>query len=312
MVLLSEVEQFIVDQGLTAEQATRMRQIYEEAPSAQEKVKGGVLRQSDYSKYMNDVDKSKKDLEAKQAKLDAEFARLAAYGADADGKVLAAQRAVEAAEAKVVKATNRAKRWAETYGVPEEEVTEVFGAAGTTETKTTPAPPQNPDDAPMTMAEFKRQVKEAMPQLAKIGSLADGIMVEHYNLFGKFPDAKDMDAVIEGSLKSGRPLTEFAAEHYKFAEKRDALKEAKIEEKYKKQYEETLNTRLSEAHLPTSTRPAPQGAKIFNVKPAAPAVTSTTPAAPSRVEHANSVRNQMSTVQKAANSWREGKYAAQK
>jgi hypothetical protein len=312
MAILQEVESFIAETGLTGEEAQQMRAIFEKSPKAQEQVKGGLLRQSDYSKHLNDVDKSKKDLEAKQAKLDAEFARLAAYGADADGKVLAAQRAVEAAEAKVVKATNRAKRWAETYGVPEEEVTEVFGATGTTETKTTPAPPQNPDDAPMTMGEFRRQVKEAMPQLAKIGSLSDGIMVDYHKLYGEFPTAKDMEAVIEGSLKSGRPLTEFAAEYYKFSEKRDALKEAKIEEKYKKQYEETLNTRLSEAHLPTSTRPAPQGAKIFNVKPAAPAVTSTTPAAPSRVEHANSVRNQMSTVQKAANSWREGKYAAQK
>ena len=310
MEILQEVESFIAETGLTGEEAQQMRAIFEKSPKAQEQIKGGLLRQSDYSKHLNDVDKAKKDLEAKQAKLDAEFARLAAYGADADGKVLAAQRAVESAEAKVVKATNRAKRWAETYGVPEEEVTEVFGTATTVETKPASPPPQNPDDAPLTMAEFKRQAQKFGTDMAMLPALQQKIAVEHFNLYGKFPE--DMDVVVKAALESGRSLAQVASEHYKFNEKRDAIKEAKIEEKYKKQYEETLNTRLSEAHLPTSTRPVPQGSSIFKVKPAAPAAAGTNPPALSRVEHANSVRNQMSTVEKAANAWREGKYTAQK
>ena len=308
MAVAQEVEQFIADSGMTPEQATKFRAAFEEVPKAQEVFKGNALRQSDYSKHMNDVKAAEAGLVEKQKKLDAEFARLAAYGADADGKVLKAQQAVEAAQSKLVKAQNRAQRWMETHGVPEEEVKEVFGEGQPIiEPPKVPPPPANPDDAPMTIGEFKKQAQAFGQQFAYLPAVQQGIMVEHYNLFGKFPE--NMEEVVKTAMEAGRPLKEVAAEHYKFAERKEELKEAKYDEKYKKKYEAELQQKLSEAHVPTSTRAPLPTSRVFATKPAEkPAAVANQAPVPL---HQRPVQQRLNTVQKAVEAFRSGKYQQQ-
>ena len=314
MALLAEVEQFITDTGLTAEQAAQMRVIFEAAPAAQEKVKGGVLRQSDYSKHQNSLKAAQDELAEKQTKLDQEFARLSQYGTEADGKVLKAQQAVEAAEARVVKAQNRAKRWVETYGVPEEEAKEVFGDLIAT-TETTPAA----GGVPFTKADFDREVQGFADrignQLTLLPAVSQKIMVEHFNLFGKFPE--DIVEVTQAAIKAKKPLADFASEHYKFSDRRSELNEKKIEDRITSETDKRVNARLSELKVPTSARPALPTSRLFGLQPtAAAAATTTTTAtttqtgAPARSSKVGSVQNRMSTVQKAVSAFREAKYAS--
>lgn len=304
MAVTQEVEQFITDSGLTGDVAAKFRAAFEEAPKAQEVLKGNALRQSDYSKHLNDIQVKEAAVVAAQTKLDAEFARLSAYGTDADAKVLKAQQAVEAAQGKLVRAQNRAQRWMENNGVPEAEVKEVFGdTQGTPEVK--PVVVATGDDATLTVGEFKRQAKEFANNLAYLPAVQQKIAVQHYNLFGKFPE--DMEIVVKAALESGRNLAEVAAEHYKFAEKRAELNDAKIEEKYKTKYEKELQAKLSEAHVPTSTRPQVPGARVFSTKPAeAPKPVVPNQPAP---QHERPVQRRINTVQRAVEAFRSGKYS---
>jgi hypothetical protein len=177
---------------------------------------------------------------------------------------------------------------------------------GDTQASPEPKPVAVPtgDDANLTVGEFKRQATEFANKLAYLPALQQKIAVQHYNLFGKFPE--DMSEVVKAALESGRNLEEVASEHYKFADKRQELNDAKIEEKYKTKYEKELQVKLSEAHVPTSTRPQLPGARVFAMKPAeAPKPTDQ---AKPPVAHERPVQRRVSTVQRAVEAFRSGKY----
>lgn len=251
MPFLPEVEELVKEFGLTPEERAQVESILGK-PERQEKLKGGVLRQSEFTKKMQALDKQRADAEAalaeKERKVAEDAASLGTWKQSADDVILKNQQAAEAARVKLATMTEKIRTLAERQGVdPKEWLGE----------ETPPPPPPEKKEAVDTSEFDKRYLArgDADKLLAEVKSSPfiaaeiEDIVDEHRALFGKGLNRKEL---VTSALKNKRSLREEWETAHEVSKRRAELNERTIEERINARVAEERTKILSEHKLPVN------------------------------------------------------------
>jgi hypothetical protein len=264
MPFAPEVESWISELGLTPEE----RKVFDpflDKPERIEKVKGSVLRQSEFSKKMQALDKQKAELEAAVAEKERivaeDAASLGTWKQTADKTLADNQKALEDAKTKAFRLEERMKSLATQYGVDPKEL----GLDGE------PKPPETKPSLVPDASEFDKRYLargDADKLLAEVKSSPfiaaelEDIVDEHRTLFGKGVNRREL---VSNALKNKRTLREEWETSNEVAKRRDELKEKEIEERINAKVAEERTKILSEHKLPV-TRGAESGSPILGMR----------------------------------------------
>ena len=259
-----EVEDWVSELGLTAEE----RKVFDplmDKPERIEKVRGSVLRQSEFSRKMQVLDKQKQDLETavyeKERLVAEDAAALGTWKQSADKTILENQKALEDAKTKTYRLEQRMNTLASQYGVDPRELG-LDGEPKPPETRT--SPDFNADefdkrylgrgDADKLMTEVK-----STPYIA--AELED-IVDENRTLFGKGINRREL---VTNALKNKRSLRDEWETSNEVPKRRTELQEKAIEERINARVGEERTRILSEHKLPV-TRGAESGSPILGMR----------------------------------------------
>lgn len=181
-----DTKAFLLEAGFTeAELAELAPKITEERAK---KLEGMVLRQSDYSRSMNDLKKAQGDLSAANDRLTQEIAEWAQRQAS-DGEVSKKQQAaLEKAQQQALKAEQALRRVAGEVGIDADKLLE----------GTTVVPPKPEPVAPDLSGYAKvEHLGPTLRSLLHLPAQLRKIENEHFKLFGEWPDSEAIIAEVE-------------------------------------------------------------------------------------------------------------------
>jgi len=196
---------------------------------ADEYVKGSVLRQSDYSRAMADVQKAKQDAEKafndKNEAVTKYQQELAQWKAGADTNFQKALKEREAAARKSEAAIARLRTLAVANGLDENEVLRDIDTAVITPKKEEETVPNIDTSKFLTREDATRVMAES----ALIDASIHDIAMDYMELTGQ--PLKGAATLVQEALKAGKPLTQYAEEKFKFGELRAKRGEADIQKR---------------------------------------------------------------------------------
>jgi hypothetical protein len=296
MPFTKEVEEQLDEWGLTPEEKSALEPILGK-PERQEKVKGSHLRQSEFSRKMQALDKQKQEYEAsiaeKERLLADDFGKLSSWKESADKTVADTAKALEQERVERFKLQQKMQTLAAQYGVDPKDI-------GLEEPVQPPPKKEEPTfDATKFMskeeAELLMKETKANPFIA--AELED-IVDEHRSLFNKGLNRKEL---VASALKNGRTLRDEWEEQNKVSDRRRELQEKAIEERIKSKVDEERTKILSEHKLPV-TRGADTGSPILSMREKL-TLHGTDRAKPSQ---------EPSAVEQAVQAYNAGKYRVEK
>lgn len=265
MPFIAEVEEWLKELQLTPEERKVFDPIFEKA-ERQEKVKGSVLRQAEFSRKMQALDKQRQDAEAalaeKERVLAEDFASLGTWKQTADKALADHQKAAEDARMQVFKQQEKMKALATQYGIDPKELE----LGTTTPPPEPPKPPAAPAPSDLDKLYLTRKDAEALVSEVKanpyIAAELEDIVDEHRTLFGKGINRREL---VTNALKNKRTLREEWEESQKVPDRRKELQERQIEERINAKVAEERTKILSEHKLPV-TRGADSGSPILGMR----------------------------------------------
>jgi hypothetical protein len=217
-------------------------------PERQEKVKGSHLRQSEFSRKMQALDRQKEELEAdmkvRENLVFQDKKALETWKGEADAGIIANQNAAQEARVKYFALTEKMKNLATQYGADPKD----WGVDG--ELKP-PDTKQAPDTTEFDKRYLGRPDADRLLQEVKsspyIAAELEDIVDEHRGLFNKGLNRKEL---VTNALKNKRTLREEWEVSNEISKRRDELKEKQIEERIRTKVDEERTKILSEQHLP--------------------------------------------------------------
>lgn len=238
--------------ALSASEAATLTGIVSKEPVAKA-IGEGVLRQSDYSRRMNEVQAAQKKAEEIVKQNDA-------WRKEAQAKVDAATSALDNERTTRSQYEKKLKAISEEYGI---EVAELKAAA---KEDTTPVPAGK---KAISYEEFSQTTTDSLRVQALLVNLAN----EHQALFGK---TLDVSEIVDKSLETGKPVRAVWEEMHSVSAKKQEL-----QDKDRTAWEERIRREEREKVLSERTLP---GARTDTPQPAIVAMTAATRAA-SGAEH---------------------------
>jgi hypothetical protein len=235
-------------------------------------VKGSVLRQDDYSRQMaafketqTAVEKAAADLKVKEAAVTKFQTDLGTWkeGAEANYKKALAER--EASERRVAAVTGRFRTTAESMGL---DANELLKDLDVTPVEDKNKPNQNQQQFDATGYVKKEDLGRAVAESGIIDASIHDLDIEHQALTGqRLPGAR---ALVEEAIKANKPLTQYVAEKYNYADLRKKADDAAIAKRIEEGVQAELTKRYSENMLPGNVRPGVRddlkGSPIFQVE----------------------------------------------
>lgn len=222
-------------------------------------VRGSVLRQSDYSKNMNDVQAAKKAMEdaqadfmVKQAAVDKFNGELVTWKGTAEVNFTKAVQDREKAERVAQAALGRLKSLAAAQGLEEADVLKDLDVAPVVVDKKVE---QTMDTSKFVSREdIQRGVIENALGEATVGDIAD----EVFSLTGKRFSRREF---VAGAVKAGKTLEQYAEETYGLTKLRTDKAEADIQKRIDDAVTAGVTAKLSEAGIPGNLAPGRQDLK---------------------------------------------------
>jgi len=261
-----------------------------------QKLEGGYLRQSDYSRMANELNTAKSELAAANERLNAEYAEFAIVKQN-DGQITTKMRSdLEAAQAQVLALTQHVSRIATDAGLDPAKALEGIEQVKPVET------PAAPDLTGYVKAEdFSRATGSLADMMLEYTPTLMSLAHEHQSLFGAPLDARDLVKELRARVsdKRNQKSTDLRAiweEQHKVADKRAAVEQARIDGLVAAAEQRGREAALSESVLPGQVNAPGSHAPIFGGKPRESALKRPQPE---------------SSIHAAASAFRTGKYRPQ-
>jgi hypothetical protein len=209
--------------------------------------KGSVLRQSEFSRNMGEVQKAQTELEKAQADLRIRTDEAAKFREDvvnwktgAEENYKKALADSEAAARKEAAAVARLKNLAMANGLP---VDEVLKELDFVENKVVD-PPQFDTSKFVT----KDDISQANQGHALVNALIYDLGERHRDLFGtRLPNAKEL---VAEAIKAGRPLEDYWKEKFKVPEKEKEIYENSVKAKFEEEFKNKEISLRSSLQIP--------------------------------------------------------------
>lgn len=257
MALSNETAEWLKElkaQGnLSDEQVGVLRLAVEGSSKADEFVKGSVLRQSDYSRNSAEIQKAKGDLEKQLADFSRKEADVSKFQADLGSWKAGAEKsfndalvAREKAEQNAQKALARLTTVAAKYGVAAEDIQlDGFEVPKNVENKNVGS--LTAEDVDKLIAE---RIGKGTQQAAQFDAMIQDISDQYADLYGKRWTPGTAGQLLQEATASGKPLSVYAADKFKFAEKIVERDQKLFDAKVKEQVDAQVSAKLSAAGLP--------------------------------------------------------------
>lgn len=235
----------IDDLGFSAEDAEAMLPKFADRADKLEK---GYLRQSDYSKSMNDVSKTQKALDDANAKLNGEMAEWAELTAAEQTKATALRERIEKSDARAFELEQKLTRVAEENGIDPKTL------LGTEPAK--PAPKAAEFDADGFSKTFDAKLGGIANYMLDLNAELPAIAQEHFELTGERLDTRAFIAGIKDDIKTGKtgnldPVKRWEAQ-YQIPTKRSEKATKDIDQRIATARAEERQSVLSEQSLPNT------------------------------------------------------------
>jgi hypothetical protein len=212
-----------------------------------EKIEKGYLRQSDYSKSMNDLKKTQTDLAAAEGKLNGEMAQWAELTAAEKAEAGDLKAKLDASEAKIFTMQQKLTRLAEDAGIDPKTVLDGE-----------PVVPSKKDDVkPFDPGPLQQQIGGVAKYMLTLTAKLPRIQREYKQLTGEDFDDDAFISGIENDIAENKkgaildPIARYEA-LFQIPEKRKVAAEAAIEGRIKQARAEERTAVLSEAALPNA------------------------------------------------------------
>ena len=252
-----DVEKWLTDEmGFTAEEAKSLAPSF---TSRSDKLEKGYLRQSDYSRQMNDLKKLEQQLADNNEKLNADMAEFATLTAGEQEQATALRRRIEQAEEKAFKLTQRIEAVA---AEPGRDVKELLG-------EIEPAPkPKKEEPAAFDPKPLQQQIGGVANYLLDLNAVIDDIADEHQRLTGQRFNRREFIAGIKADIAAGKtdnidPVRRWE-QKFDIPTKRTEAANKAVEDRIAAARAEERAAVLSEQALPGEPRPG-EHAPVFRV-----------------------------------------------
>lgn len=254
------------DGGLSEEAFKQLETSLSGNAKADEYVKGSQLRQADYSRTMATVQTSQKAVEEATAKLAEREAAVTKYQAElgtwkqgADVNFRNAIKEREQAAVKAQAAIARLKSIAVANGLSEDDVLKDLDVV-------IPNPSLEVKQSEVDTSKFvtKEQIQQTIRESAFVDASIYDLSVRYQELTGK--PLRDASQLVVEAIKANRPLSEYVAEKFKFADLEKAKSDADIQRRIDEAVTAERTKILSDAGLPNAgagLRTDLQGSPIF-------------------------------------------------
>jgi hypothetical protein len=258
-----EVEGWLKDLALTTEERAVLEPVLGK-PERLEKVKGSVLRQSEFSKKMQALDNQKTALEASIAEKERlvadDAAALGTWKKTADESISITAKALEEERVKSYRLQEKMKTLATQYGADPKE----WGVDG--ELKPPETKIVSPDTTAFDQRYLGRPDADRLLQEVKsspfIAAELEDIVDEHRSLFNRGVNRKEL---VTNALKNKRTLREEWETANEVTKRREELAEKKVNDRIEARVSEERTKILSEHKLPVS-RGANDGSPILAMR----------------------------------------------
>lgn len=256
-----EVAEQLKEWGLTPEEMTQVEAVLGK-PERQEKIKGSALRQGEFSRKMQALDKQKQEQEAaiaeKERVVAEDAASLGTWKQTADKTIIENQKALEEAKVKAYRLEQKMASLAVQQGVDPKE----WGLDGELKPTETKIDPSKLDDRYLAREDAEKLAGE-LKSAPFIAAEVEDIVDEHRALFGKGLNRREL---IANAVKNKRSLRDEWETVNEVGKKRDELKEAQIEAKFKAKYDEKEMQLRSEHKLPVNRGGSDAGSPILAMR----------------------------------------------
>jgi hypothetical protein len=261
MPFTTEVAEQLKEWGLTPEEMAQVEPVLGK-PERQEKVKGSTLRQSEFTRKMQALDKQKSDLEAavaeKERLVAEDFKALGTWKQTADRDMAANAKALEDAKVKLFQRTEKMKSLAAQQGVDPKE----WGLDDTVEAPPKAKEPDVIDKRYLTVDDAGKILQEVKSNPFIAAELED-IVDEHRGLFGKGLNRREL---VANALKNKRTLREEWETTNEVAKVRADNQEKEINARIESRVAEERTKILSENKLPVRRDGAGEGSPILSMR----------------------------------------------
>ena len=252
-----DLKGWIADLGVSDEERAQLETILGKAPDRAEKLKGSVLRQSEFSRKMNDLSTQmtakERALADKEAEIEHERGQLVQWKTGADTKLTDAITKADKLERERFALEQKMRALATDYGV---DVSDVLPAAGT------PPPAAAPVASALDTSKFidRDTYQNGVIGMVRTAAQIQKLAAEHRRLFGSELDNPEelVDTVLEAAKKGQTINLQGAWESkFKVADKRRELDEAAVQKRIDDAVKAAEMKVRSEANIAT---PRPTGA----------------------------------------------------
>ena len=262
MPFISEVDSWLQELDLTPEEKAVLEPVLTKG-TRQEKVKGSVLRQSEFSKRMQALDKQKADTEAaiaeKERLVAEDAAALGTWKQKADSEMAANAKALEDERVKSFRLQEKMKSLAAQQGVDPKE----WGV----DDNAPPPPKPSVDPAALDSRYLSRDDAAKIVNDVKsnpfIAAELEDIVDEHRGLFGKGLNRREL---VTNALKNKRTLREEWEATNEVPKIREELKEKEINARIEARVSEERTKILSENKLPVNRGGQQDGSPILAMR----------------------------------------------
>lgn len=232
--------------NISDEDFTRLKATFEANDKANNYVKGSVLRQADYSRQSAEIQKAQKDLadaqetaRLKQEAVDKFNGELVTWKAGAETNFTKAVQEREKAERTAQAAMARLKALATANGLDENEVLKDIEVA--------PVPEVKKNDVDTSGFLRKEDLQRGIAESALVDATIYDVASQYHELTGK--PLRDAAGLVAEAIKSGKSISQYAAEKFNFAKLQQDKDEAVYKERLKQDTDAAVAARLSEMNL---------------------------------------------------------------
>lgn len=226
-----------------------------EKPQAGEFIKGSVLRQSEFSKKLNEISELKKNVEAEQEKAQRFGSDLAKWKVGADENFRKAIVDREEAQKKYSTAVAKLTAIGTTYGIPENEYKLEDGVIVPSN-----QPPVDTKNY-LTREDVEGLLKKFSTEAALTDASVHDLNVRHMTLYGKpLPNAIEF---VQEALKNGKSLSGYFQEKFNVQQREKDLLEESIQKRINEEVAVRETKIRSELQVP-APRASDHGSLLFN------------------------------------------------